>query len=293
MKGLPKGLDETYRHTLLGIDEEKRKYAQRLFRCLTVAFRPLHTEELADLFAVSFDTDAPTTFHPNWQLLNAEEAVLSACSSLISFDNVAGSQVVQFSHSSVKDFLTSAQLSNMEKRLSYYHIIPESAHATLAHACLCVLLQLNSDINKKTIRRFPLALYAARHWFDHVQLGHTSPHIQEMEKRLFDPEKPHFAAWIWLYDIDRDWREPMSEMYPTRPAAGPLYYSTMCGFHSLTEYLLSGLSQDVNSRGGSYTTPLHAASVKGHSEVVSLLLRHGADPNACDEEGLTPLHRKR
>jgi len=293
LKDLPKSLDETYCHTLLGIDEEKREYAQRLFRCLTVAFRPLHAEELADLFAVGFDTDAPTTFHTNWRVPDAEEAVLSACSSLININNVAGSRIVQFSHSSVKEFLTSTHLSNMEESLSYYHIIPESAHTVLAHACLCVLLQLDSDIDKKNIGRFPLALYAARYWFDHMQLGHTSQYIQDMVKSLFDPEKSHFAAWVWLYDIDRDrdWMEPMSEMYPTRPAARPLYYATMCGFYSLTEYLLSTPSQDVNRRGGSYATPLHAALVKGHFEIVSLLLRHGADPNGCDEEGLTPLHR--
>jgi hypothetical protein len=23
-------------------------------------------------------------------------------------------------------------------------------------------------------------------------------------KRLFDSGRPHFAAWVWLYDIDRD-----------------------------------------------------------------------------------------
>jgi len=90
----------------------------------------------------------------------------------------------------------------MEESLSYYHIIPESAHTILAHACLCVLLQLDGDIDKTNIRRFPLALYAARHWFDHAQLGDMSPHIQEMERCLFDPEEPHFAAWVWLYDID-------------------------------------------------------------------------------------------
>jgi len=50
---LLKTLDDTYAHTLLGIDEEKRQYAQRLFRCLTVSIRPLRVEELAEILAVS------------------------------------------------------------------------------------------------------------------------------------------------------------------------------------------------------------------------------------------------
>src|SRR5712671_6775741 len=81
---LPKTLDETYAHTLLGIDEEKRQYAQRLFRCLTVSIRPLRVEELAEILAIHFDDAVSPTFNPDWRPADAEEAVLSACSSLIS-----------------------------------------------------------------------------------------------------------------------------------------------------------------------------------------------------------------
>src|SRR5260221_8774907 len=76
LKDLPKSLDETYCNALLGIDEEKREYAQRLFRCLAVAFRPLNAEEVAEIFAVNFNTDTPTAFHPNWRLRDVKEAVL-------------------------------------------------------------------------------------------------------------------------------------------------------------------------------------------------------------------------
>ena len=37
-------------------------------------------------------------------------------------------------------------------------------------------------------------------------------------------------------------------------------------------------------------TPLHEASNYGHSEVVALLLQHGAEPNAPGMDGDTPLH---
>jgi hypothetical protein len=52
LNDLPKTLDETYGRTLLGIDEQKRKYTQRLLQCLTVSIRPLHVEELAEIIAV-------------------------------------------------------------------------------------------------------------------------------------------------------------------------------------------------------------------------------------------------
>jgi hypothetical protein len=231
-------LDKTYEQTLLGIDKEKREYAQRLFKCLSVSIRPLRIEELAEIFAVRFEATAPPSFNKDLRPLDAEEAVLSACSSLISVVNREGSQVVQFSHFSVKEFLTSERLAMAEERLSYYHILPEPAHTILAHATLSVLLQLDDEIDRDTISHFPLAPYAARYWVDHAQFRDVYSHIEEAIKRLFDPTKPHFAAWVWLHDIDRHWIEPMATIHPTRPEAVPLYYASLCGFCGLVEHLI-------------------------------------------------------
>jgi hypothetical protein len=83
---------------------------------------------------------------------------------------------------------------------------------------------------------------------------------------------------------------PCPTIHPTRPEAGPLYYASLCGFHGLVERLVSAHSSDVKSRGGSHTTPLHAASVMGHLEVASLLIKNGADPNSRDSLDKVPLH---
>ena len=125
MNDLPKTLDETYDRTLLNIDEEKREFAQRLFRCLAVSIRPLRVDELGEILAIQFDEVASPTFNAAWRPENAEEAVISACSSLISIVDRGIHQVVQFSHFSVKEYLTSERLEAAEERLSYYHILPE------------------------------------------------------------------------------------------------------------------------------------------------------------------------
>ena len=291
LSDLPKTLDETYGRTLLGIDEEKREYAQRLFQCLAVSIRPLHLEELAEILAVRFDETKHATFNAAWRPENTEEAVISACSSLVAIVDREGSRVVQFSHFSVKEYLTSERLATAEERLSYYHILPEPAHTILAHAGLSVLLQLDDNIDRDTIGHFPLAPYAARHWVDHARFRNVSSYIEEVMKRLFDSAKPHFSAWVWLHDIDRYWIKPMSSMYPTRPEAVPLYYASLSGFLGLVEHLISAHPQDVNSRGGSHTTPLHAASLKGHLEVASLLLENGADPNSRDDMDRAGYHK--
>ena len=110
-------------------------------------------------------------------------------------------------------------------------------------------------------------------------------------EHLFNPEKPHFAAWVWLCDIDQHWIGPMSKIHPMRPEAMPLYYASLCGIHSLAEHLTITHPYDVNSRGGFHTTPLHAAAFKGHLGIASLLLENGADPNSRDDLGKAPLHR--
>jgi ankyrin repeat protein len=83
----------------------------------------------------------------------------------------------------------------------------------------------------------------------------------------------------------------MSTIHPTQPEAMPLYYASLCGFRALTEHLIAAHSPGVNSRGGSHTTALNAASVKGHLEVESVLLRNGVDPDSRDNLGRVPLHR--
>jgi ankyrin repeat protein len=288
---LPADLDETYERTLRDIDNQKRKYAQRLFQCLLVSIRPLRVEELAVILPGRFDSIVSTSFKKDSRPLDAKGLVLSACASLITIGNQGNDQVVQFAHFSVKEFLTSERLAQAEDRLSFYHILPEPAHTLLARACLSVLLQLDDKINRNTISCYPLAPYAACHWVDHAQYGDVSSHLQELMERLLEPSKPHFAVWIWLYDVDRYWMEPMTTIHPTQPEAEPLYYASLCGFHDLVEHLISAHLLDVNSKGGSYKTPLHAASIKGHLEVASLLLKNGADPNSRDDLGAVPLHR--
>src|SRR6266404_1334827 len=289
---LPKTLFETYEHALLAIDEEKRRYAQRLFQCLAVSIRPLRVEELADILAVHFDAGALAEFNPKWRLGdNAEEAVLSVCTNLVSVVKVDGSQVVQFSHLSVKEFLTSTHLATAGEELSPYHIIPHLAHAILAQASLGVLLKLDDHIDRDGVKKFPLASYAARHWVDHGQFENVSLTIQNAMERLFNPQKPHFSAWIWTYDMDDPWRGTMPTTNPERPQAVPLYYAILCGFRGLIEHLIDRYPGDIGVKGGSYDRPLFAALIKEDIDTTLSLLQRGVNVNFLDKRGISPLHR--
>ena len=191
---LPDTLDKTYERILLEIKTRNREYAHRLLQCLTVAVRPLHVEELAEVLAIRFETRKPPEYHSGWRLEDAQDAVLSACSGLISIVNVNGLRVVQFSHFSVKEFLTSDRLANAGEHLSRYHILLQPGHTILAQACLSALLRLDDHIDKNGMKKFPLSIYAVQHWVEHGRFENVSSSIQELMKLLFDPNKPHFAT---------------------------------------------------------------------------------------------------
>ena len=290
---LPETLDATYEHILLAMGRRNREYAHHLLQCLTVAVRPLLVEELAEVLAFRFESGKTPEYHADWRMEDAQEAVLSACSSLITIVNVEGSQFVQFSHFSVKEFLTSDRLAQSGENLSLYHILPQPAHTILAEACLSALLPLDDQVDEVRMKDFPLSIYAAQHWTDHAQFVEVSSTIQELIERLFDPDKSHFATWVWIYDVDRpwDWMDHMSTTHPTTSEAVPLYHATLCGFRGLVEHFIISCPGDVNARGGTHATPLHAALTKGYLDITSLLLKNGADVNIPDNQTLSPLHR--
>jgi hypothetical protein len=172
---LPETLDETYERTLRGITEANWEFAHRMFQFVLVAFRPLLVEELADLLAFDFGAGSIPIFHSDWRRQKPEDAVLSRCSTLLSIVDDQGSPVVQFSHFSVKEFLTSTRLRKTTDISSRrYRVSMTPAHILAARACLGILLHLDKDVTRDSLKDFPLAEYAARHWVDHARFKDVS-----------------------------------------------------------------------------------------------------------------------
>ena len=215
---------------------------------------------------------------------------MSACSSLVMIVKDGDSRVVQFSHFSVKEFLTADRLAEPIRDVSRYHIQLEAAHAIIVRACLGVLLQVDDRIDRDRMKNFPLAQYAGQYWATHARIENVSSRIKDGMECLFDEDKPHFATWLWIYNED-EWGRSMSTVRPERPKATPLYYAAMLGFRDLVEHLVAEHPQHVTVRGGSEVTPLHVAVSAGHSDVLSSLIEHGADVNGRGQHGDTPLHR--
>jgi len=288
---LPETLDETYERILRDINKANREHARRLLQCLTVAIRPLRVEELAEVLAVDFDAalrGGIPKLNPDWRWPNQYQAVLSTCSSLIAIVDDGDSRVVQFSHFSVKEFLTSDRLGCSSGDVSRYHILLSPAHTILAQACLGVLLYLDEHVTKDNAQEIPLAKYAAQFWVEHAQFEGVSSRIRDVMEYFFDIDRPHWAAWLRVHNIDR----PSDLFYPEMlmPAGVPLYYAAHCGFYDLVEHLVVKNPEHVNVKGGRLEAPLVAALSDRHFKVAELLLEHGANIDVRGQWGFTLLH---
>jgi len=207
---------------------------------------------------------------------------------LITIVRDGDSRVVQFSHFSVKEYLTSARLAQSGGDVSRFHVNLNAAHTILAQACLGTLLRLDEHASNGGSDGFPLVEYAAEHWLEHAQFEDVSSRVQDGMDDLFDASKPYFSAWLRLHDMDEPWN--IFSVGERSCVGSPLYYAAFCGFHDLADRLITKHPEQVNAICGFVLAPLPAALSKRHFRVADLLWKHGAVVDFQDREGKAPLH---
>ena len=277
------------------------EFALRLLQFVAVASRPLRVEELAELHAFDFKIGPIPKFQEDRRLKDPVHAVLSICSSFLAIvdGGYYSGKVIQFSHFSVKEFLTSSRLvEESDIILHRYHVSMTPAHTLAAQTCLGVLLHLDKDvITRDNLKKWPLAEYAAEHWVGHAQIEDVSRNVEDGMKQLFNPSKPHLAVCVWIHEPDP--QHVRFDLFrfgnrPERPLPllrTSLQYAAVWGLDSIIKFLITELSQTVRSESFIETeTPLHLASQYGHMKAACALIDHGADVSARNKDGQTSLH---
>ena len=133
------------------------------------------------------------------------QVVLSTCCSFLAIVDdkfkYSSRKVIQFSHFSVKEFLTSARLAKTNDTILHrFHISEIPAQTLAAQACLGYLLHLGMDVTSDNLQNLPFANYSAEYGVNHARLEDVPQVVKDGLKELFDPSKPHLGVCVWLRD---------------------------------------------------------------------------------------------
>ena len=186
---------------------------------------------------------------------------------------------VRFVHDSVREYLTLADI-DAESGLNDFHIEAEHAHFQAARDCLQSIE--NDDPLYREFRE-----YAVRYWLYHAKLS------SERGARLIE-QGPQFFQGISSIR-DRWWKDftdyekysalrqinihfvgsiARSEGFEKLPK---LHMACCVGFEGWADSLIHDTACNVNELDSYGCTPLIYAILQGHTALVRLLIKHGAD----------------
>ncbi|KAI0454305.1 hypothetical protein F5B21DRAFT_504410 [Xylaria acuta] len=279
LASLPRSLDKTYERMLLNISGESVEDAKRILTLVCCAKSPLTIPEIIDGIAVELG-DRPRLNVDG--RLEDEDDIHRICPGLIEICNQPGNvSVVRIAHFSVQEYLESDRIR--QHTVATFAVNRPEAHAEIACLCLTYLLEPGLTISTS---EYPLALYAAKRWYDHYRDGDQNlHHVRDQASRLFRGTSGEFENWVQIWDVDRRDGQKAPGQVPS-----PIYYSSLLGLDSVVSELLTQvpptglfheqISKLVNAQGGTCGYALQAASLGGHEKIVQLLLEKGAEVNA-------------
>ena len=163
----------------------------------------------------------------------------------------------------------------------------QNCHASLAEGCLRYLMHLfdRAPLTEEVAEQYPLARYAAEHWWQHAQkidgaLGHQ---LLELTSELLNGSGSALLSWVQLFNAG----DPSSLPDLTTTSSDisqPLFYAATVG---LPEVVASIIAQDVDLDAyvGRDCSALEAAAWYGHEKIVQMLLDAGANISARGGDG--------
>lgn len=197
LESLPKTLDETYLRILDEIPEADKESCIRILQFLMFSERPLRSDEVNDLIAIP--TESQLLFDPRNRM--RPEDIPAVCSSLVTVTEEEPYAVIQLSHFSVKEYLSSDRLETKFQRFFAESKARESIVELSIRYISSIALRLNAPVIKV---RYPFAEYAACHWIDHASVAEKSECVRKCILHFFFPEmQVPYLNWLELFDPDQ------------------------------------------------------------------------------------------
>ncbi|KAL7924341.1 hypothetical protein ACQKWADRAFT_267042 [Trichoderma austrokoningii] len=286
---LPKTVNEAYEQIL-----KKSKQDQEVQKALSIilaARRPLTLSEMN--IAMSIRHDGTTqTFH-NLDLEDESDFELrlrSWCGLFISIHHGK----VYFLHQTAREFLLAdlASLAAVPSALQWHHSITiQQAHYILAEVCVLYLNLFNSDLGptlgpgaKASYLTYSNAflVYSARHWGTHFREACITDDAAIIPITLRIYDPTSKSHLEWFKIFIGSTYGDLD-----RDVTG-LAIASYLGHEAIVKLLLEkGADKEAKDNEGQ--TPLFLAATYGQEAVVKLLLEKGADIEAKDNKGQTPL----
>jgi ankyrin repeat protein len=261
---MPIGLNALYERVFANIGSDSLASRVRLIsECIAFSKRPLSVEELADVLTADLASGNTATFNLELRASDPEAVLLKICPSIIqvvesAVEASAPRKIVQFIHASVLEYLLSSRLP---EHVSSFRIKELSAHISIAKLCLGAF-HLHA-----LVPTLQFASYAAENWFDHVFPGPVADALDAPLSDFLHPSSNSFSGFLKARYGGQDVPDT------------PLYWAAVLGALSHVERLLLFSPQDLNTRcNRTSATPLHAATFRGHRDVVLCLLQAGRNP---------------
>jgi hypothetical protein len=315
LDSLPTTLDETYDRILNKVNTCNRPLVQHILQCVCFFVGPT-VEEVKHICRIGSHRKPP--FDSEDALFDQKDAI-NLCSGLLCLvRNAWATEVVQFAHFSVKEYLLSTRAMSwrLDEELSHLYIVKAGIAYYLEFMASGEITSPGASV-KVCREKHSLAVYCARFMTDH--LSHLSPlyhpDLTESFQYLLDPtSQPNLDRKIGLfYLFDGFFSSPEKaeslevstlriaarlglpmicqwllsintlaqiSSTVTEPGIGSLFLGE-AAFNGHADVLNVFLKAgaDIDKAWGDFWVPLHAAVYRGHREYVQILINSGADVN--------------